>query len=238
MKKLILLFAVSLQIGLCAAQSISRNESELFVEILERGDFVVYVDNEFVGSSNGRFRFYDISNPNPVLSIRRNNAEILKKRISLPGNTRLILSYTNRTLRELKSLPLYGRHPYVLDNWDGGQNDGRPTNGGGPASGRPEHRPVATGLSPETFDRLLASVKKEPFDDEKIKLITAVAKQAPMITSQLAPLLKDIRSDERKLQLAKALYASTADKQNYFTLADVFTFQSSKKDLMDYLNKI
>jgi hypothetical protein len=40
-----------------------------------------------------------------------------------------------------------------------------------------------------------------------------------------------------KLQFAKDAYKSVTDKNNYFLINDTFTFQSSKDDLLEFLER-
>ncbi|MFP7655105.1 DUF4476 domain-containing protein [Chryseobacterium proteolyticum] len=41
--------------------------------------------------------------------------------------------------------------------------------------------------------------------------------------------------DKNKLALAKSMYRKCADKNRYFMVYDAFDFESSKRELMEYI---
>jgi hypothetical protein len=54
---------------------------------------------------------------------------------------------------------------------------------------------------------------------------------------QLVGILKEFSFETTKLDFAKSSYRYVVDKRNYFMVNDVFTFQSSKDDLNDFLQR-
>jgi hypothetical protein len=117
MKRLVLLFAIMLQTALTFGQN--RSTSEVFVEIPERGNYVVYLDDDFAGSSKGRFRFYDVYRNSPTLVVKKDSVELFRRRINVAPNTRMIVSYSKRSgLRNVVTLPIFDRGQYALDDWD------------------------------------------------------------------------------------------------------------------------
>lgn len=230
MKKLLFLFVVLLQSTFIFAQN-SRGTSEIFIQIPERGNYVVYVDDEFAGSAKGRFRFYDVRNNYPTVIVMKDNAEIFRRRISLPMNSRLVASYSPRTgWRNITTLNIYDRGQYALDNWDRPIFNERPNQGQNP--GRYDEL-----MNPEEFQQLLAMVKKESFSDEQKKFIKVSLKNTMMTTDQVFELLKVLKFDGDRLEMAKYAYPFLADKRNALKLSAAFGFSLSKQEFVDFVDK-
>jgi len=227
MKSYILLGLAVLYTHLSLAQ-IGTAKAEVFIQIENRGSYTVYLDNEFIGSNKGKFRFYDVLQSSPTLSILQDNQKIYSKKIELRNNERLILSFSVRQgLRILKTLNIYRNGQYALNNFDdyvGTYNTGIV----------PPNRPRAEHVDP--FENLFDMVKKEPWDDQRISLVLAYTTNNFLSTAQAASLLKTFSFDDKKLSLAKSLFPSIADVQNYYTLKDVFAFISTKEEFISYLN--
>lgn len=239
MKTLILFIAALLQTSLIFAQN-QDNNTELFIEVAGQGKIVVYVNDEMVSSSKGRFRFYDVESASPTVIIMRNNRQIAKTRIPLTRNSRTIALYSRENgLKVEKALPIFNANQYALDNWDGvlDSSPTRPTRPSRPTEpGRP-NRPVDNIMSNQSFDQLLSMVKRTNFDSGKTKLLNSALSTNKISTSQLAALMKTFDFDSPRLQLAKSAYDSVVDKQNYFKVTEVFDFDSNKNELMDYIGK-
>ncbi|TDG37210.1 DUF4476 domain-containing protein [Pedobacter changchengzhani] len=230
MKKIILLIVMVFYTTLSFAQK-NRNRAEVFLQINDAGTYTVYLDNEFVGSENGRFRFYDVYNSNPVISIYRNNIVIFKKNIAVVQDQRLILTYAkNMGMRVIKQLNIYRNVEYALDDFDNYNNNTSDN------AIDQNYTEVPKSLSPEAFQQLNKLIKDESFDDGKTKLLQVASKSGNFTTEQARILLKYYSFDNNRLVGAKAIYKSIIDPQNYFTLADLFTFSSNKSDFLSFLN--
>ncbi|MFA6275915.1 MAG: DUF4476 domain-containing protein [Pedobacter sp.] len=225
MKTYILLGMALLSAHLSFSQN---NNAEVFLQIEDRGNFTVYLDNELVGSSKGRFRFYDVENASPSLTILQGNRRIFNGRISVQPEQRLILTFALRSgLKTLNELKIFRNGQYSLndfDNYTGSYNTGIV----------PPTIPNSSQVNP--FNNLLVMVKREPFDDGKIKVIQAYTVNSYLSTAQAAVLLKSFSQDDKKLFLAKSLAPVISDLQNYYTLKEEFTFLSSKEEFLKFLN--
>lgn len=232
MKKLILLGLALMSASLSFGQK-NRNKAEVFIQVDDPGMYTVYLDNEFVGSENGRFRFYDVYNSAPLLSIIQGNTVIFKKKLNVQAEQRLVLSFTKRGgLNITKQLNLFRNRQYAVNDFDN-YTDAFNTGIVPPSIGN-EYSRV---LSPEAFQQLNEMIRKEAFDDPKIKIIMATTKNTFFTTQQVGVFLKQFTFEDKKLEAAKALYKNTVDPQNYFTLAEVFNFPSNKNTFLDFLNK-
>nr|WP_068892872.1 DUF4476 domain-containing protein [Pedobacter panaciterrae] len=230
MKTLILFIAALLQTSLIFAQS-SGTDTELFIEVTEQGKIEIYVNDEHIGSSKGRFRFYDVENTSPTVIVMRNNRQIAKTTIALTRNSRTIARYSNTNgLQVIKTLPIFDANQYALDDWDRmyDSTPGRPT--------RPTS-PRENVMNNQSFDQLLSMVKRTAFDSGKTKLIKNALNSNKISVSQLTALVKAFDFDSPRLEVAKSAYDSVVDKQNYFKVTEVFDFDAKKDELMDYINK-
>lgn len=231
MKHLLLLITIFFQSTILFAQS-ARSSSEVFIEIPDRGDYVVHVEGDFLGTSKGRFRFYDIRNSAPTIVVMKDNAEIFRRRINLPFNTRLVASYSQRTgWKNLSTLNLYDRGQYALDNWDRAIFIDRPAPGQGSGSRYDEL------LSPEEFRLLLTTVKKESFSDQQKKVIKIGLKNVLISTGQLVELLKVLRFDGDRMEIAKFAYPYLSDKKNALRVGEAFGFSMSKNEFFEFLEQ-
>jgi hypothetical protein len=242
MKTLLLFIVALLQTSLIFAQN-SDTDTELFIEVAQQGKIVVYVNDEQVGSSKGRFRFYDVESTSPTVIIMRNNQQIAKTIVSLTRNSRTIVRYSGvNGLKVVKTLPIFDANRYALDDWDGMYDGsrGRPTRPSRPAEpGRPTRPalPRDNIMSNQSFDQLLNMVSRTDFDNGKIKLIKNALNSNKISAAQLTALVKVCDFDASRLEISKSAYDSVVDKQNYFKVTEAFEFDFSKDELMDYINK-
>lgn len=86
-----------------------------------------------------------------------------------------------------------------------------------------------------SFEQLKQSLKKESFDQTKLKTAKQFIAQNYFSTAQVKELVMLFSFDDSKLELAKFAYDYTIDKGNYFLMNDAFSFSSSKESLMDYI---
>jgi len=91
-------------------------------------------------------------------------------------------------------------------------------------------------VGPQEMMQLTASIKKQSFDDAKLK----VAKQGIsglkcFSTMQIKDILVLFSFDKQKLEIAKYAYDYCIDRQNYYQINDVFSFPSDVENLVNYL---
>ncbi|TBO43264.1 DUF4476 domain-containing protein [Pedobacter kyonggii] len=231
MKKTIFLGLAMLFATLSFAQN-NRSAAEVFLQITKPGKYTVYLDDEVIGSATGRFRFYDVYNSKPELSIIQGDRLILKERINVNAQERLILGFDNGRLNVIKQLSLFRNNQYALDDfYDYTENlNTAPIQ---PTLADLNYRL----LSPEAFQEFYTSYKKSSFDSERVRLINAVNKKASFSSSQCKLILKAFTFDTERSKTAKSLYQTVVDPQNYFTIAEIFEFFNYKDDFLKYLEK-
>jgi hypothetical protein len=112
------------------------------------------------------------------------------------------------------------------------------TNNQGGVSTTPTYTTIRTPMSSSTYNSLYNSVRNtwgfgakmseltEIFDNESYYFTVAQAKQ----------LIQLVSSESNRLRLAKAAYGNITDVENFNSMYDVFSSQSSKSDLSNYVN--
>jgi hypothetical protein len=120
---------------------------------------------------------------------------------------------------------VWGNTCYNPGNWPGGSNGYG--NGNWNNSGR--------AMSPESFTVLLSQVSAARFDDSKLTLIKDALTMNRVAVWQVKQLLQQFTFDIDRMKLAKAAYARTVDKYNYFMVKDDFQFSSSKEELASWI---
>lgn len=92
-------------------------------------------------------------------------------------------------------------------------------------------------MTQQDFNDRCEAVKKESFDDDKLKRAKQVFDEEYFTTSQVITVTKLFSFDDKKLAFAKYAYNKTVDKKNYYKVNDVLTFTRSKNELSEYIKK-
>lgn len=89
------------------------------------------------------------------------------------------------------------------------------------------------------FDALLKSVKKEPFDEEKISVIKMSTIKSNFTSEQVAALIKTLSFSNSQVNTAKYLFKYCTDPENYYRIVgNAFTFSTDKRELETYINHV
>jgi hypothetical protein len=226
MKNYLLLGSALISAHLSLAQN-SRSKAEVFLQIEDRGNFTVYLNDDLIGSSSGRFRFYEVYSPTVNLSIMQGDKKILSRQIAVRSNERLLLNFSLRQgLRTIKYLNIYRNGQYALNDFDGYAGSYNTGVVG----------PILNNQKSET-EIFIEQVRKEAFDDDKLKLLQLQTSNIRLTTAQTASLLQSFLKDENKLIAVKSLSRSIVDPQNLYVLKDSFTFGSGKEEFLAYLDR-
>jgi hypothetical protein len=223
--KTYLLLGLALFISNLSLAQNNRSKAEVFIQIEDRGNYTVQLDDDFIGSNKGKFRFFEVYSATPTLSILQGNQKIYSRKLTTHSDQRLILSFSARSgLRVIKELNIFRNGQYALNDFDGytgGYNTGIV--------------PPRVDNRQNNFEALLAMVGRG-FDEDKIKLILVYLENDRLSTAQTASLLKNFTRDENKLIIVRSILPGIIDPQQAFTLKDSFTFNSGKEDFLNYLN--
>lgn len=122
--------------------------------------------------------------------------------------------------------------------WDEGniESDDWASTGYQPVPGQP----VGTGnnygtVSDEQFALLKKSVRDATYDSDKLITGKVILKNNLFTSAQIKELCRLFTYDDQRLEFAKLAYESCADKGFYITILDVFTYQSTKSSLLEFI---
>lgn len=102
-----------------------------------------------------------------------------------------------------------------------------------PAPLEPVH--VELGMNPRDFDDAYAMLSKETFDDTRLTMAQQVISANMLSVSQIAQICRLFTFESNRLELAKLAYPRCTEKNKYYLLNEVFTYDSSKRELNEYI---
>lgn len=205
--------------------------AEVFLRVPEQGFFTVEVGDQMIANGSGKFRFFDLQSGRVPVSIYENGFLIYRSSLMLRNNSRMVLDFfTNEGLYLLDSYPVQGQ--YGFNDWNDIWNNPYGNNPGNWGN-------QGNVMDNNTFRRFFDMMKKnESFDDGKIALINQQMRNSMFTAEQIRDLVKSLSFDKNKLSLAKSMYRNCADKDRYFVVYDAFDFESSKRELMNYISRL
>jgi hypothetical protein len=93
-------------------------------------------------------------------------------------------------------------------------------------------------MSESRFLLLIEQIRKASFESSKESVAKQGLKLNKITCAQLLRILNEFSFESTKLQFAKDAYKSVVDRNNYFMINDAFTFQSSKDEMKEFLDRI
>ena len=90
-------------------------------------------------------------------------------------------------------------------------------------------------ISAEDFARVLKGLKGETFDNAKVAFVANLGKARNYTCAQVRELLQAFSFDGGRGEAAVQLYPQIIDPGNFFTVLEVFTFDSGRKAVRDKL---
>lgn len=95
-----------------------------------------------------------------------------------------------------------------------------------------------TAMSSTAFNQLKQSIKRESFDDTRLRIAkSAINNNRWLTVIQVKELMQLFSFDNNKLELAKYCYGFTTDRYQYYTVADALVFNNSKTTLLDFIEQ-
>lgn len=101
------------------------------------------------------------------------------------------------------------------------------------AQGDFNNRPTA--MSAESFNRFAANMRSKAFDKDKMGFLEDHLLSAYVNSDQAIVLLKHFSFDSDRIRAAVLLYDHLIDKENFHRVLEVFSFDSSRKSVMERL---
>lgn len=204
--------------------------SEVFLRIPEQGFFSVELGDQMIANNSGKFRFFDLPSGRIPISIYDNGYLLYRTTLNVRNNNRVVLDFfTDEGLFLLDSYPVKNQS-YGFNSWNDVWNNSYGNSG--------NNGNYPNTMDNQTFQQFLDAMKKEAwFDDKKITFINQQGRHAMFTSEQISILVKDLSFDKNKITLAKSLFSKCVDKQKYFIVGDAFDFDSSRRELMDFVSK-
>jgi Domain of unknown function (DUF4476) len=249
MKKFLLLLTLTCSMVYAFAQnntgqnnfssiSISTN-SAITLQILSNGAVL----NE-MPASNVEARY--LRPGNRVLDIRIFNGyitETLRETIFLEANTTVFYvlesnGYNGYRLRKVNGMN--GNGGNGGGGWNGGNGGGgwNGGNGGGcngcNGSCNNDNRSERLLIN---ADNLIRTIKRMSFDDQKLKVAKSAIRRGFIRSGDVKRIMSEFSFENKKLEFAKFAYKYCYDPQNYYEVAEGFSFPASADELLDFIDK-
>jgi len=90
-------------------------------------------------------------------------------------------------------------------------------------------------MSGVDFNNAMSTLNNEGFDETRLSIAKQVAGSNCLSTNQIIQLCKKFSFDDSRMDFAKFAYDHCTDPKNYFNVANIFSFSSSKEDLNNYI---
>lgn len=91
------------------------------------------------------------------------------------------------------------------------------------------------GMSESEFRDAKSSITNGSFEDTKSSTFKQIVSNKCVTTRQVKEMLGLFSFEDTKLSMAKYAYSYVADPSNYYTINDIFSFDSSKDELSNYV---
>ncbi|ASK29568.1 hypothetical protein CEY12_05365 [Chryseobacterium sp. T16E-39] len=210
--------------------------AEVFLRIPEQGYFTVELGDQTIANGSGKYRFFDLRSGRIPIAIYDQGYLIYRTTLVVRNNNRLVLDFfTNYGLYLLDSYPVKSQS-YGFNDWNDIWNDPYGNHGN-------DWDNLGVGnnfnvMNASTFSQFFDMLKKNAsFDEDKLSFINQQSRTTSFTSQQIGSLVKSLSFDKNKLNLAKSLYSKCADREKYFIVYDAFDFDSSKRELMDFISK-
>ncbi|RTQ47496.1 DUF4476 domain-containing protein [Hymenobacter gummosus] len=93
-------------------------------------------------------------------------------------------------------------------------------------------------LTTQETDQLIQAVRARSFSDQKVLLAKQALADSDIRSEDLRRLLQSgFDFDQGKLELAKYAYSRVADRQNFYRVYDTFSFDSSIREMQQYIEQ-
>lgn len=210
--------------------------SEVFLRIPERGFFTVEVGDQMMSNTSGKFRFFDLPAGRIPVSIYENGYLLYRTKLNVRNNSRMVLDFfTDYGLYLLDTVSVRNQI-YGFNEWDDVWNN--PYGNGNLNNNYGNNNYFGNVMNNDSFSRFLQAVKKNSFDDDRLRMVEQQSRSVSFTAEQIKSLMKIFSFEDKRVDLAKSLYIKCVDRQNFYIVYDVLNFSSSKKELSDYINRI
>lgn len=95
--------------------------------------------------------------------------------------------------------------------------------------------PTPYAMSPRDYEEACQLISKESFDSSKLTVAEQVVSANPVTANQILGICKLFSFESNKLSFAKFAYTYCVDKNKYYLLNEAFSYESSKRELNEFI---
>ena len=99
----------------------------------------------------------------------------------------------------------------------------------------PPAPPTPYAMSPRDYEEACQLISDESFDSSKMTVAEQVVSANPMTASQILGICRLFSFESNKLSFAKFAYTFCVDKNKYYLLNEAFSYESSKRELNEFI---
>jgi hypothetical protein len=99
----------------------------------------------------------------------------------------------------------------------------------------PPPGPYSHGMNPRDYEDACQMISNESFDNTKLTLAKQIVSANPMSASQITNICKLFSFESNKLDFAKYAYRFCVDANKYYLVNEAFAYDSSKRELDEYI---
>jgi len=92
-------------------------------------------------------------------------------------------------------------------------------------------------MTTREFNDVKDQLRKEWFENNRLNSAKFIIEKNSLTTSQVKELMLLFTFENNRLEIAKTAYRKTVDKQNYLSVNDALTFNSSKEELVRFIRE-
>lgn len=241
MRKLTLIIATVL-FAITAKANHNYGTSELNLKLWNNGSFLVIFDNQTFNTSNNLFLTDLLPGIHSLKVVKIKNNKYGQggfKQVVYNGNIKIPKNTTvNATLTQHRQLNLALSKKEDFHHQNNGYSSAQHIHNQG--VGCHEYygcnHPFRI-MGELAFNQLQLMLDEATFDSSKLSILKQVVLTNHFNVEQVTLIANQFTFDSNKLSFAKMAYTKTIDKQNYFLVNNVFTFNSSVISLNNFINQ-
>jgi hypothetical protein len=226
------LVAVVLSTSIFAA-NIFKPTSTLTIKSMEKSAIVVIVDGKRYDFGSNSIMIKDLTPSYHDVKVYRKKLNgsvyhpeksydvLFSSSVLLKPRTSLLIAINSRDVITMNETKVKGKKS--VDNWKGITYYDNTDNIDDDNSSK--------AINKDDFSRVLWAISKESKESNKMLSAEQIINTNYFSTDQVKYLLQLFNSEDNKLELAKLAYGKTVDQYNYYTLNNIFKFNSSKDEL-------
>ncbi len=214
------------------------NDSKLSVTVAGSGNIQVLVDNQRYQQTNNTVMISDLEpgrHTVRVYKMRTGNRSIFNRNrqdqsellYSTTINVRprqfidIVINRFGKALVDERSLMAYNEEDDLYnDHYD-----------------REDDYNNSRAVSEQEFAQMREQLKRQHFENGRVEMAKQLVNKNYLSSRQVHQLLQLFSFENNKLEIAKVSYRNTTDKNNYYMVYDVFSFDRSRQELTQYIER-